>query len=71
MISIPIYFITNRTLVNEEKYFEVIKKVEYWPIIKELNIFLHLIFLRLNVKRGWSLRVSSSLVSLENMLIVK
>ena len=50
MISIPIYFITNRTLVNEEKYFEVIKKVEYWPIIRELNIFLHLIFLRLNVR---------------------
>ena len=30
----PIYFITNRSLVNEEKYFEVIKKVSTYPNIK-------------------------------------
>lgn len=34
MISIPIYFITNRTLVNEEKYFEVIKKVANYSNIR-------------------------------------
>lgn len=34
MTSIPIYFITNRTLVSEEKYFEVIKKVACYPNIK-------------------------------------
>lgn len=30
----PIYFITNRSLVNEEKYFEVIKKVSTYPNIR-------------------------------------
>jgi len=34
MTSIPIYFITNRSLVNEEKYFEVIKKVSTYPNIR-------------------------------------
>lgn len=34
MTSMPIYFITNRSLVNEEKYFEVIKKVSTYPNIK-------------------------------------
>ena len=34
MISVPIYFITNRTLASEEKYFEVIKKVSNYRNIK-------------------------------------
>lgn len=34
MTSMPIYFITNRSLVNEEKYFEVIKKVSTYPNIR-------------------------------------
>ena len=34
MTSIPIYFITNRSLVNEEKYFQVIKKVSSYPNIR-------------------------------------
>ena len=34
MISIPIYFITNRALASEEKYFEVIKNVAGYNNIK-------------------------------------
>ncbi|MEN8075906.1 thiamine phosphate synthase [Clostridioides difficile] len=34
MTNIPIYFITNRALVSEEKYFEVIKKVSKFHNIK-------------------------------------
>lgn len=34
MTSMPIYFITNRSLVNEEKYFQVIKKVSSYPNIR-------------------------------------
>lgn len=34
MTSMTIYFITNRSLVNEEKYFEVIKKVSTYPNIR-------------------------------------
>lgn len=34
MTNTAIYFITNRTLTSEEKYFEVIKKVSDYPNIK-------------------------------------
>lgn len=34
MTNISIYFITNRTLASEEKYFEVIKRVAEYPNIK-------------------------------------
>lgn len=34
MTNIPIYFITNRALVSEEKYFKVIKKVSKFHNIK-------------------------------------
>lgn len=34
MINIPIYFITNRALASEEKYFQVIKRVAEYSNIK-------------------------------------